>query len=343
MLSLILAGGEGSRLWPLSTPESPKAFLKLFHKTLLEETVARISACTQREHIFISVPEKYVPIIRALLPDFPAANILTEPVGRNTGPCVALAARRLLDLDRDAVLGVFPSDHIILNPEHFIACLKAGEEIALTSDRIVLFGVEPHSPQSAYGYIVPGRKIRSCDTIEAYLGRRFIEKPGTAAASKLIESDGAVWNTGIYIGRISTFIKEIHRHMPEIYDKVDCHYLDEDKLKEVYGRLEPVSFDRCFTERLNEFVVLRTSIQRMDAGNFKSMYELLPKDAMGNAVLGSHFSIDSRNNLILSEEKPIASIGMEDMLIINTPEVILICPRCEVSRISSLRKLVRGE
>ena len=340
MFSIILAGGEGSRLWPLSTSDEPKPLLKVLKdKTLLELTIERLLSVTSKDKIFIVITQKIEDKVKEILPSFPLENIITEPVGRNTAPCIALATRKILDKDDNAVIGVFPADHIILNHNHFYDCIKQGVRLTNKFNRLVLLGLVPEMPSTGYGYIFLGEKIAlDNNKFECFHAKSFIEKPVLKRAEELIKGGDVLWNSGIYIGKANRFLHEIKKYMPDVYDSINISYNNYNNLKKAYESFTSVSIDYAVTEKLKDFIAISTDIKRIDVGNFNALYDLWDRDEFHNAINGKFIGIESCNNIIFSHQKPVAAFGVNNMVVINTPDAILVCPRDKVLDVKSLQE-----
>lgn len=339
MYSIVIAGGEGRRLWPLSTPEKPKPLLKAMkNKTLLELTIERLLCLSEKENIFVVITQKMEDAVGEILSGFPKENIIVEPVGKNTAPCIALAARKIHDKDDKAVIGVFPADHIILNNDHFCDCVKQGEKIANRCDELVLLGRQPGKAFPGYGYIILGEEIVSDNSIKYFYAKGFNEKPDLETAEKLMNEENILWNSGIYIGKVKKFIEEIRKYLPYEYDNIDRFYNDYYGLEKVYDSFASISFDYSITENLNSFIALSTYIERIDVGNFNAFYDLWEKDDQNNAVCGEFLGVESKNNIIYSDKKPIAAISINNIVVIDTDDGILICPRDKVFEIAKVKE-----
>ena len=338
MYSIIMAGGEGGRLWPLSTPEIPKALMKIFEgKTLLELTIERLLKVSSPGNIFIVITKKLEKSVKKLLKTFPPDNIIVEPVGRNTAPCVTLAARKIYDLDHNAVLGVFPSDHIIYDHEYFQNCIRQGREMASQFDSLVLLGMVPNVPATGYGYIQFKEKIDVDSSFECFKGVGFIEKPDLGSAKNMLYKQNVLWNSGIYIGKAKKFLEETKHHIADVYESINKFYNDSVKLEHEYRKFSSLSFDHAVSEKLNDFIVISVNMKRIDVGNLNAFYEIWERDQNGNAVNGDYVGIESRNNII-SSKKPVVLLGVSDMVIVDTPEMIMICPRNNTFDIDNLRE-----
>lgn len=339
MFNVIMAGGEGSRLWPLSTPSKPKPLLEVIQgKSLLELTIERHLSIASKDDIYIAIPEQMAGIVQEKLSSFPVENMILEPSGRNTAACIALAARRLSDKDANEVLGVFPADHVITNHEHFCKCVRQAKILASKSDKLVLLGLKPKEASAAYGYICLKQEISNDGEISTYLASGFREKPDLETAQELLKTGEVLWNSGIYIGKVSTFLEEIKKNIPDVYYSIDHFYNDRTKLRKAYQRFPAVSIDYAVTEKMESFIAISTDIQRIDVGNFDSLFDLLEKDDMNNAASGEYIAIDSRNNVIHSQQKPIALMGINDMIIIDADDAILVCPRKKALAVRRLQE-----
>lgn len=339
LYSVIMAGGAGSRLWPLSTAEKPKPLLEVSPgKTLLTLTLERISRLSPVDKILLVVTEEMKdPLLQALPANFPKENILIEPVGKNTAPCAALAAHTIHQRDPDAIMGLFPADHYIQNTDHLADCLITATQLARETGEFILLGLKPQKPSSEYGYILLKERIReSSNGIPVYLSHGFLEKPDKQRAETLISEDKALWNSGIYVTSVRRLLQEVKNHLPQVYQGITKQ--SGDALGQAYANFPSISIDYALTERLASFLTLYTSLERFDIGHFNTLHELWDKDDQANAVNGYLIQIDSSGNIIHSIQKPVVLANMHDTAIIDTPEVILVCPRDKLDQIKALRE-----
>jgi len=340
--SIILSGGEGSRLWPLSTPDNPKPLLRIIgDKSLIDLTIKRLKKICSADQVYLSITQSQIPVFLNALDFFDRNNIITEPMGRNTAPCIALASKIIDAKDPDSVIGFFPADHLILNDDHFVQCIQYAEQLALESDRLVLLGIIPHKPTTGYGYHLIDKPYDSCEGMApVFFAKKFIEKPSMEKAEELINSGKALWNSGIYVGKASSFLNAFKNHAPEIYNTITSDY-NLDTLPETYKDLPNISIDYAITEKLLQYLVVETKIERLDVGQFTAFDQIWKKDENNNAVNGQFCGLDSNNNIVFSHNKRVAAVGVSDMIVIDTPDVLLLCPKDRVQDIKKLKEIIQ--
>ncbi len=356
-VALIMAGGSGTRFWPLSTTEKPKQFLDLLSdKTLIRETVDRISGLIPAEKIFISTNIAYLDIIRGELPEIPERNIIFEPMARDTAACIGYAALIIEKIYGNSIMAVLPSDHLIRQEEEFLK----GLEVAFAKAKeggIVTLGVKPSYPETGYGYIEymkekerflhwegnsEGDENAEEEKFKIYKVRRFREKPNKEIAEKYIEQGNYLWNSGMFLWKTDVILKEIKKWMEShrvVLEKIE-ETLEEIDLNKVYGeelsglikgefyQFEKISIDFGVMEHTKDVYVIPMDIGWNDVGSFKSLEGLFPFDIDGNIVRGEGYTgIESEGNIIINKEKDkiIATIGIEDIVIVNTEDAVLIC------------------
>lgn len=304
---IILCGGSGPRLWPLSRADNPKQFLKLLsQKSLLQETYSRALKIVPRSHIFFVSPQKYAPKIRAQIK---TPNVILEPKKKNTALAILYSTAVIKKINPNAVITFLPADHSISPLKNFTADLKKAAAAALKS--IVIFGVKPTSPDLSYGYILP---------------HRFIEKPNLETAQKLI-SQGALWNSGIYTFSIPTLESEIAKIDPQLYS-LYRQLSDPKKLHSVYQSTDSLPFDTVISEKSHKLTMIPANFNWNDIGEWKSLYQQLPKTDNNFATLNQtqFLQIGSRRCLLSSSKnKLIGLVGVNDLAVIDTPDALLIC------------------
>jgi len=340
--SIILSGGEGSRLWPLSTPDNPKPLLKIIgDKSLIDLTIKRLKKICSSDQIYLSITQSQIPFFLNALDSFDRKNIIAEPMGRNTAPCIALASKIIDVKDPDSVIGFFPADHLVLNDDHFVQCIQHAEQLALESDGLVLLGISPLKPATGYGYHLIDKPKDSCEEIvPTFFAKKFIEKPSLEKAEELINSGKVLWNSGIYIGKTSSFLNAFKNHAPGIYESVSSSY-DSDKLSITYKNIPHISIDYAITEKLTQYLVIETKIERLDVGQFTAFDQIWEKDENGNAVNGQFCGLDSNNNIVFSHNKKVTAVGVSDMIVIDTPDVLLICPKNRGQDVKKLKEVIQ--
>ena len=329
--AIVMAGGGGTRLWPLSTKKIPKQFLSLNKRSLIQETVTRISPLFPYERIYVVTVRGQGELVREHLPEIPVKNILEEPLARNTAPCLGFAATFLKRIDPTAVMVALPADHFIENEKRFRQALALGIRIA-QEEYLVTLGIVPDRPATGYGYIAAGDVLSgSQDAIKAYHVKHFIEKPSLARAKTFLEKGNYYWNSGIFIWKVKRILEEIARHMPELYSglmEIEKHWETSDSeqvVTEVYRGQKAVSIDHAIMERASQIALIPVEMGWNDLGDWNSLSSVLEKDGDGNAIHAKHIGIDTKDSTVFSlQDRLIATIGLEDVVIVDTPEALLV-------------------
>jgi len=340
--AVIMSGGLGSRFWPKSRRSLPKQFLKTVgDKTMVECTVDRIKNIIPEDRINVVTNNSYVPIIQKLL-NIPDENIFMEPQNKETASCIGLAAVKLLKRDFDAVMVVLPSDHVIGGQESFESTLKSAIKLASEGDYLVTMGITPTRPESGYGYIEKGEEISS----GIFKVKRFVEKPNADVARSFLEKGSYLWNSGMFVWRAERLLKEIKKYLPDLFKSLMRIYeyigtpLEEQIINEEYMKIDGISIDFGVMQRTHRAAVIDTNFVWDDIGSFTAMERFMHPDESGNILVGAeHSLLDVRNTTILGDRRLIAAIGLEDMLIVDTEDVVLICPK---SRCQDIKELVKN-
>ncbi len=328
LYALILAGGSGTRLWPVSRQSSPKQLISLGRElSLFQETVSRIRKRVEPERmVFVTSRELEGDIkdhLRRLLGERSSDCIVVgEPVGRNTAPAILLGARIVQARDPDALLLVAPSDHVIQDVDSFIQAIENSLGAA-ASGMIVTYGIKPTRPETGYGYIRAGQKEG-----EVYRVQNFEEKPNSARAGELLRDKNYTWNSGIFLFSVKSITEEAKKYLPvhtSALKRIDPDTLDG--LDEVYSGMESISIDHGIMEKTDRAAVIPVSMGWSDLGSWDSFYEMREKDSSGNVVAGDVFGLENENCLILGEDKYLAVSGMKDTIVIQTEDATLVCPR----------------
>lgn len=347
MYALILAGGSGTRLWPYSRSSRPKQFLSIdgVH-TMLQETVERIRPIVAPERILVATGAMYADLVAEQLPDVPRENILSEPSGRGTAPCIGWAALHLQRREPGAVMAVLSADHRIEQAEGFRNILLAGAQLAAQGELVTL-GITPTAPSTGYGYIRQGAPYAQTGEHPAYRIAAFVEKPNQERAIEYLASGEYVWNAGMFMWRTDRILEELHLHRPQLAQSLNLigaaigtpH--EQAVLDAVWPALESVAIDVAVMEQTAHGVVIPADLGWSDVGDWAALAETLPRDPAGNTVLGTHVGLDTRTTLVYGNGRIVATIGVEDLLIVDTHDVILICQRSRAQDVKALLASVR--
>ena len=325
MYGLILAGGSGSRLWPLSRELYPKQLINLQDKeSLLQATFERIANCMPEENIISMTGVKHFSNIKYQLSSIcNNALVLSEPISKNTAPAIALAAKYIKDkFKTDPVILVVPSDHLITDTGVFAATVKEGEKIAQMG-YIVTFGIKPTYPETGYGYI----NVTNTEILSGVKVNKFVEKPDEKLAEEYIADGHYYWNSGIFMFKASTLLDEVKKHSPEIakvLEEFDFSESNEIPFT-IYDKMPSISIDYAVMEKSNKIALLKLESGWNDLGSWKSIYDVSEKDRDGNVKIGHVLDEGSKNSLIYSSSKLVATIGLENMVVVETEDAILAC------------------
>ena len=338
--AVILAGGMGTRFWPVSRKSNPKQFLNITGKgSLLQETLARIKSTVGRSRIFIVTNAQYRKAIERQVSRFriPKENILLEPKGKNTAPAICWASAKIHKIDPDAVIAVLPSDHLIANRRKFLKVLK--EAVSLAQDEyLVTLGIVPTRPETGYGYLqTTKKKVNGRPIIKV---KQFKEKPSLAKAKQFIKRNrephrvhghkpnvvyGYFWNSGMFVWKSSVILKEFKKYLPRIYRLVG-EKVGSAHIKKVWHRLPNISVDYGILEKAKNVVVVPAiGIDWSDLGSWQSLMEVLNKDKNGNVFKGDVIAVNTKNTFVWGDQRVIVPIGLNDCLIIDTPDALMIC------------------
>ena len=354
MYTVIMAGGKGTRFWPLSTEDKPKQLLSLVGNTsLLQQTVARITPLMLLEDIYVVTGESLASATKHHLPDLPSENIIVEPVGRNTLPCIGLAALYLKRrVGGDAVMVVLPADSVIQDQARFRRLLQYAEKVAANDDVLITFGVSPTRVETGYGYIHLRSAVHRTEDFQVLQVRQFVEKPDRETAEKYLESREYLWNSGMFVWRVDLILSAVRTYQPSIYQRlmeIDTAIgtaNETEAISHAYSQMEAISVDYGVMEKAKEVLVIPADIGWSDVGHWGAMHELCERDISGNSVRGKHIGIDTQDCIIFNqtvqnpdviEGKLIATIGVSDLVIVESECAVLVCP---VDRVQEVKDLV---
>jgi len=328
--AVIMAGGSGTRFWPLSRRRHPKQLLEIFGRgTLLEQTEARLRAIIPPERTYIFTNELVKREIVRRHAQIPRRQIVAEPAARNTAPTIGLAAHELLRRDPDAIMVVLPADHVITKPGAFRRVLRAACRFAATEGRSVAVGLKPTRPETGYGYVRLGNPVQDGGTTGIYAVSKFTEKPPAATAARYLASGNYLWNGGMFIWRASTLIHNLERFQPRMaagLERIAAEggIASRQSLRRLFPRLEKISIDYALMEKISEVYAVAADIGWSDVGSWAVAYELNPKDTHGNVRPARSFCLSSRGNMIVSPRKFVVTVGVEHLVIVDSGDALLV-------------------
>ena len=342
-----MGGGKGTRFWPESTIDRPKQFMMTDgKKTMLRMTVDRLKPFIKPDRIFVVGNKRNYNLTCKELPDVPRSNIIAEPIGKNTAPCLGLASVIIKKRDPRGIVIAVPADQIILKKEKFIRLLKAATQVALKSDQFITFGITPALPHTGYGYIETGRKNICEQGIKFMKVSRFIEKPSLKKAKHYISSKKFYWNSGMFIFHVDTLMKAMKNHMPRLYaGLIEIEDLLGTKksnkvIKKVYNSIPPASIDYGIMEKITNCYLAKADIGWNDVGGWNALYDVLKKDNKGNCIKGKSVTLQSNRNLIFSQKKLIVLVGINDAIVVQTEKATLVLHKDNAEEIKEIVALL---
>ena len=342
-VAVIMAGGQGERFWPQSRRDMPKQFLSLTGdgKTLFQLTVERMRQLCRTEDIFVVTNARYCDIVLRQEPQLPRENILCEPCPKNTAPALAFAAGVAAARYGDAVLLVVPSDHVIANQRLFADILREAADFAEASESLVTLGITPTYPETGYGYIRFGEKAAP-DGPGVYKVDAFVEKPALSTAKEYLESGNYLWNSGMFVWRASTFAAGLAAHCPpaaallSAIRQADGRPDFEQTLGELFAQAEGISIDYALMEKADNIYTIPSSFAWNDVGSWNAIGTINPADPDGNVLLGSVIAEDCRAGTFVSNGRLIAAAGVEDIIVVETPDAVLVCDKSSAQDVKKL-------
>ncbi len=352
MYGVILAGGSGTRFWPLSREEYPKQLLNIFgNQTLIQATLSRVSDLIPSKQLYIVTNPKQAEQIQLQLPSSGelGPHFISEPFGRNTAAAIGLAAVTLRKQLQDGVMVVLSADHFVRHTPVFLNALRQAEQLA-EEGYLVTIGAKPTRPETAYGYIERGKVLSENSPASKVL--RFIEKPKLEIAEGFFQKDAFFWNTGIFVWKVSTILTEIERFLPElseglkaIEDKIGTKE-EGDCLEAIYAELPATSVDYGILEKSDRIAVIPTDMGWEDVGSWNALDEVIPKDADGNIITGNVVNVDSKNSTIYGDKRMIAVVGLDNIVVADTDDATLVCDKAsaqDVKKVVAILKAKKAE
>jgi mannose-1-phosphate guanylyltransferase len=346
--AVIMAGGSGTRFWPASRRDRPKQFLTLAtDKPLLRMTFERLEGLVPPERVWVVTTAATADASHDILPELPTGNILAEPVGRNTAACAGFAAHAVLSLDPEAICIVLPADHIIGQEDRFRSAMAAGARLVEREGGMLTFGVQPTRPETGFGYLELGPEHSRDGEWTVHCLRRFVEKPDPEHARRYLESGQFLWNAGIFAWRAADLLDELRRQLPDL-----AHGLDrlkgafgrseaEGVVAEVYPSLPATSVDFGVMEGAKTCWTVPVDFPWSDVGSWPALAEALPGDASDNRGRGRVLADDAHGNVLVSMGPVISVVGVDDLVVIATPDAVLVVPKDEAQKVKDVVEALR--
>ena len=359
--AIILAGGRGTRFWPRSRTRTPKQLLNIVGSdTMLEQTASRLAPLFPPSRQWVVTNSEQASAVRKQLPRVPASHILAEPVGRNTAAAIGLAAAHLLHggmgKENDALMAVLPADHYIAQPARYLKIVRAALHVAHAAGSLVVLGIPPSRPETGYGYIERARgKLLDAGGAPIFSVRRFTEKPAFPRARTYVSSGRYYWNAGMFFWRVSTFLGNLEKFLPKTHDALmrlageigTPRYART--LARIYPKLENISVDYAILEPATRrtaaptVFVLPAEVGWSDIGSWAAVYELLARKVGENVSAGQFVALDAQGNFFWSPKKFIAAIGIRDLVVVETEDALLLCPRDRAQDVGKIVKWLEAE
>jgi len=345
---VIMAGGSGTRFWPLSRHLFPKQLLRISGEhTLIQQTMRRVIGCAPAANVLISTNAAQADLIRVQLADWKdelTNGFLLEPEGRNTAPAIALAALEVLTRDPDGLMLVVPADHVVTGQRDFEAAVQLASQLA-EEGYLVTFGIKPIRPETGYGYIKPKDKalLGKRGKLRGYLVQKFVEKPNAIKAAQYLKAGNFFWNSGMFVWRAATILEEIGLHQPTIMavmeriKKLRRDGAPKQSIDDMYRQIASVSIDTGVMERSSKAAVVPVRFQWSDVGSWGSLDEVAEKDRAGNVITGRVIDLESKHSIVYADRRVVATIGLQNMVVVDTPDATLVCPK---SRAQDVKKVV---
>ncbi|HHD2754477.1 TPA: mannose-1-phosphate guanylyltransferase [Clostridium perfringens] len=347
LCALIMAGGKGTRFWPLSTEEKPKQFLKLIgDRTMIQMTVDRVKPIIPIERIFVCTCEKYINLVKQQLPELPSKNIIVEPEGRNTAPCIALSALVIKRYYNNAKMIVLPSDHLINNESRFREIILDGSKyLDKNPNTILTIGMSPNRIETGYGYIKFTKNKEKVNNSEIIKVEKFVEKPDKEKAKEYLQNGTYLWNGGMFLWTVDNIINSIKKHIPNTYEVLkEIEVIDGSKLQNFinnnYKNTDSISVDYAILEKSDDIRVIPSDIGWDDIGTWRSVERYREKDINNNIINENVRVIESKSNMAINREKRVVMIGVEDIMTVETEDSIFIVKKDHMDNLRDYKEIL---
>lgn len=331
--NVIMAGGGGTRFWPISRQKTPKQLLNLSGvDTLINETIDRVNKLSAKDNLFIVTNKTQKELMEKTVDDkCHHNNILVEPLARNTSAAIGFAAINIMKKYGDGIMCVYPADHYIKLEDEFVSVLKKAISVANNNDKLVTIGIKPTFASTGYGYI----NFNKENIIDEYGYEvvEFVEKPDFKNATKYVESGQYLWNSGMFVWKVSKILDDFKRYLPKVYEKLNeiSQYIgtekEEEMVNKLYNEIPSISVDYGIMERSNEVVVIPGDFGWNDLGSWDVLGSIYPTDDEGNIKRGENIVLDTRDSIIYSDQKIITTVGVKDLIIVSTEDSVMVCPK----------------
>lgn len=348
--TLIMAGGSGTRFWPRSKTRKPKQYLNIFgESSLLQDTITRFSGFTEKKNIYIVSSATQAGVLEEQAAMLPKENLIYEPVGKNTLPCIGLAAMYAERENPDGIMVVSPSDHLITNTDLFKDTVLAAVKIADERDGIVTIGITPTYPATGYGYVKTAEDIMGSENIKQFKVERFVEKPNEETASKYLQQGGFYWNSGLFVFKVSVFLEAVQKYAPALY--ADLRKIQADfgqpgylqTLDTIYRAVESISVDYGIMEHADNIYLVEGNFDWNDLGSWESVYLTDKKDENGNAGAGEVLLENTKNSYVYADKGLLAVVGLEDVIVVQDGNTTLVCKRENAEDVKKIVERLKAE
>lgn len=348
LYGVIMAGGSGTRFWPQSRIKKPKQLLKIAgDRTMIRATIERVLPEIACERIMVVTGVSYADEIRAEIPELHKDMVVAEPLGRNTAPCIALAAYRIAKEDPNAVMAVLPADHLVAKEEEFRKSFRIAVEAASASDYLVTFGIVPNRPETGYGYIELGPEAMKIEDTSVFQVKAFVEKPDKLRAAQYLASGNYLWNSGMFIWKVSSIIQAFEMYCPSLNQIMKAIGPDlntpreSEAIREAYECVESISIDHAIMEKAANVLVLPIDVDWNDVGSWASLHDVWDKDHNLNAVKGAFLALDAAGCVVSSPHKLTTLIGVDDLVVVDTPDALLVCRKDRAQDVKNLQEALK--